>query len=56
LSLSDINKYNQAIQYDKALALNPTATDILNNKGMALLYLEKYDESLKILKSIYIQL
>ena len=42
-------KLNQAIKYyDNALATNPNATDILNNKGLALLHLEKYDEALKV--------
>ena len=43
-----LTKFTQAIKYyDKALAKNPNATDILNNKGLALLHLEKYNESLK---------
>ena len=46
--LITLTKFTQAIKYyDKALAKNPNATDILNNKGLALLHLEKYNESLK---------
>jgi tetratricopeptide (TPR) repeat protein len=53
LSQRTIDAYLQAIKYyDKALAINPNATDILNNKGMVLIKLGKYDEAIKVFDKI----
>ena len=39
--LITLTKFTQVMKYyDKALAKNPNATDILNNKGLSLLHLE----------------
>src|SRR5829696_1325587 len=44
----DNQKYDEAIQYyDKVLAINPSAVDALNNKGLALDHLQRYDEALQ---------
>ena len=45
--------YLQTIKhYDKALALEPNATDILTNKGIVLIKLERYDEAIQIFDKI----
>ena len=45
--------YLPAIKYyDRALAIDPNATDILTNKGIVLIKLERYDEALQIFDKI----
>ena len=34
------------LHYDKALAINPNNTDVLNNKGAALAKLNNFDEAI----------
>jgi tetratricopeptide (TPR) repeat protein len=47
------SKYYQALKYyDTALSIDPTATDILNNKGYVLMKLGKYDEAIKVFDKI----
>jgi tetratricopeptide (TPR) repeat protein len=46
-------RYNEAIKYyDKALAIEPNATNILNNKGIVLTKLGKYGEAIKLFDRI----
>ena len=39
-------------QYDAALSIQPNATDILSNKGMLLIKLQRYDEANKVFDKI----
>jgi tetratricopeptide (TPR) repeat protein len=50
---NNITKYTEVIKYyDKALSIDPNATNILNNKGIVLLKLGKYDEAIKVFDKI----
>ena len=51
--LITLTKFTPAIKYyDKALAKNPNATDILNNRCLSFLHLEEYNESLKVFEKV----
>jgi tetratricopeptide (TPR) repeat protein len=47
-SNSSIMLEDALILYDAALAIQPNATDILSNKGMVLIKLQRYDEAGKV--------
>jgi tetratricopeptide (TPR) repeat protein len=51
--LITLTKFTPTIKYyDKALAKNHNATDILNNRCLSFLHLEKYNESLKVFEKV----
>ena len=53
LGFNDIGRYYEAIKYyDKALAKEPNATDILHNKGIVLTKLGKYNEAIIVFDKI----
>jgi tetratricopeptide (TPR) repeat protein len=44
---------NDALKlYNKALSFQPNATDILSNKGMLLIKMQKYDEAIKVFDKV----
>lgn len=46
--LYDQQKYEEALQFfDKALAINPSSVNALNNKAFTLDHLQRYDEALQ---------
>jgi tetratricopeptide (TPR) repeat protein len=48
-----MGRYYEAISYyDKALAINPNAKDILHNKGVVLITLGKYGEAIIVFDKI----
>lgn len=50
---SKLAGFEEALKYyDKALAINPNAMDILTNKGMVLIKLGKYNEAITIFNKI----
>jgi len=47
LTSDKIHAYGQAVLlYEKALSFEPNATDILTNKGLLLIQLQRYDEAI----------
>jgi tetratricopeptide (TPR) repeat protein len=44
--------YGPIMYYDKALSINPNATDILHNKGIVLIKLVKYNEAIIVFDKI----
>jgi tetratricopeptide (TPR) repeat protein len=52
-SMDKIKGYKKALScYNKALELEPSNLDILNNKALALAYLGDYENSYKILNQV----
>ncbi len=47
-SLNRLNKYQEAIElYDQAIQIDPSNINAINDKGVSLLRMKRYDEAIK---------